>query len=91
MGKNLPKIIEAKMEDKFFFILQITKLLEEQDFSTKLNSTEKRAWQALENFCRNFLGSKKAKDIKEFVQELFLLHTAMGCNMSMKLRIPHSH
>jgi len=69
---------------------QFTQLFEGQDFSRKLNSTERRVWQELENVCRNFLGSKWAENVKEILQVLILLHIAMGCNMSMKLSFPHS-
>ena len=62
-GGNFSKTIETKMEEKFFFIPQITELFEEQDFSTKLKSRERRVWKALENFCRNFLDGKKERKI----------------------------
>jgi len=34
---------------------QIKQLFEDQDFSTKLNSTERRAWKAFESSYRNFI------------------------------------
>jgi len=55
----LGKIFEAKMEEKSFFIPHITQQFEEQDCSIKLNFTERTAWKALENVCRNFLDSTK--------------------------------
>ena len=39
--------------------LHIKKLLEDHDISTKLNGTERRAWEAFENVCRNFLKKRK--------------------------------
>ena len=34
---------------------QIKELFKEQDFSTRSNSTERRAWKAFEKVCRNFV------------------------------------
>jgi hypothetical protein len=48
--------------------LQITQLTKDQDLNTKLNSTERRAWKALENVYRNFLGNEKAENYSETVQ-----------------------
>jgi hypothetical protein len=44
------------MKEGIFVGPQMT-LFEDQDFSTKLNSTERRAWKAFENVCRNFPGN----------------------------------
>jgi hypothetical protein len=52
-----------------------------QDFSTKLNSTEIRGWQASENVCRNFLGSESAENYSEILQELIYTQSAMWCNI----------
>jgi hypothetical protein len=42
----------AKIKEGIFFGLQITQILEDKDFSSKLNSTEIRAWKAYENICK---------------------------------------
>ena len=39
--------------------LQIKQLFEDHDFSTKLNATERRGWEAFENVCSTFLGNEK--------------------------------
>jgi hypothetical protein len=54
-----PKISKTKMREGIFVGPQIKQLLEDHDFSTKLNATDRRAWEALENICRNFLGKEK--------------------------------
>ena len=65
----------------------IKKLLEDHDISTKLNGTERRAWKAFENVCRNILGNKKVENYSEIVHELISSYSAMGCNMSSKLYV----
>jgi hypothetical protein len=46
--QKFPKPNEAKTKEGVFVCRQIT-LFEEQHLSTKLNSTERRAWKASEN------------------------------------------
>jgi hypothetical protein len=46
LRQKCPKINEAKIKEGIFVGPQIT-LLEKQDFSTKLNFTERKAWQTL--------------------------------------------
>ena len=61
LRQEFPKISEAKMKEGIFIGPQITQLFEDQDFTTKLYATERRAWKALENVCRNFLGNEKVE------------------------------
>jgi hypothetical protein len=78
------------MKVGIFFVPQITQIFEDEVFSRKSNSTGKRVWQAFENVCRNFL-DKKAENYGETVQELISSHSAVGCNMSVKLHFLHFH
>jgi len=47
------------MTERLFVGPKIIQLFEDQNFSTKLNSRERRAWKVFENVCRNFLDNKK--------------------------------
>jgi hypothetical protein len=42
LRQKFPKISEAKMKEGIFIGPQIEQLLKDQDFTTKLNSTERR-------------------------------------------------
>jgi len=59
LRQRFPKISEAKVKAEIFVGPQIAQLFEKHDFSAKLNSTERRAWKALENICRNLLSNEK--------------------------------
>jgi hypothetical protein len=59
LRQRFSKISEAKIKAEIFVGPQIAQLFQEHDFSVKLNSTERRAFKALENICRNFLGNEK--------------------------------
>jgi hypothetical protein len=72
---------EAKKREGIFVGPQFAQLFEDHDFSTKLNSTERRAWKAFENICRNFLSKEKAENYGETVQELISSQSAMGRSM----------
>ena len=90
LRQTFPKISEAKMKDGIFTDPHITQLFEDQDFIIKLNSRDRKGWKAFENVCRNFLGNTTAENCSETVQELISSHSAMGCNMLMKLHFLHS-
>jgi len=61
LRQKFPKISEAKVKDVVSFGLQITQQFEDQNLSTKLNSTERNTWKVADNICRNFLGNEKRK------------------------------
>jgi hypothetical protein len=44
LRQKFSKISEAKMKEGIFIGSQIKQLFEDQDFSTELNSRERRAW-----------------------------------------------
>jgi hypothetical protein len=85
LKQTFPKISETKLQEGSFVGPQIKQIFEDQTFSTKLNATERRAWGAFENICRDFLGNKIVENCSENVQELIPLYSAIGCNMSLKL------
>jgi hypothetical protein len=76
--EKLAKIIEAKMKEKIFIAPspQIKRLFEDEDLSTKLNATERKAWEAFGKVCRNFLCNEKAENYSEILQEL-IHHTVL--------------
>jgi hypothetical protein len=71
--QEFPKISEAKKKEAIFVGPQTVQAFEEQNFSRKLDSTERSVWKAFENICRNFLGNKKAENCSEIVQELIFI------------------
>ena len=89
--QTFPKISDAKMKEGILVRAQIIQLFEDQHFSTKLNFTGRRAWKALWNVCRNFLGNEKSENYSDIVQELISSGNVMGYSMSLKLHFLHSH
>jgi len=91
LRQKFPNVCDAKLKKCIFIHPQMKQLFEDQDFSTKLNSTQRRAWKSSENACRNFLGKEKEENYSASVQEPISSHSSMGCNMSSKLHCLHSH
>lgn len=86
-----PRLSEAKIKEGVFIGPQIKAVLKNEEFESKLNKTEKRAWNAFKSVCNNFLGNKKAVNYKQLVNELIKAYENMHCNMSLKLHFLHSH
>jgi hypothetical protein len=56
-----------------------------------LSSAERRAWEAFENVCSNFVGNRKSENYIEIVEELLSSYCVLGCNMQVKLHFLQSH
>jgi hypothetical protein len=61
LRQNVPKINEINMKDVIFFGLRNKQQFEDHNFGTKSNATERRAWGAFTNVCRNFIGNERAE------------------------------
>jgi len=91
LRQKFPTTSEAKTKGEIFVGTHSTQSFENQDFSTKLNSAERRAWKVFENVCRIFLNNEKAGYYSEIMQKLISSYSAVGCNMSLKLHVLHYH
>ena len=70
---------------------QAKQLFQDPDFRNQLNFAEKRAWEAFENVCSNFLGNTKSEAYIEIVEDLLSSECALRCDMSLKLHFLQSH
>jgi len=59
-------------------------------FNNVLQGEEKKAWDAFRLVSSNFLGNIRAENHKELVEDMSLYHK-LGCNMSLKIHMLHSH
>jgi len=60
LRQNFPKINEAKMKEGIFIGPQIRQIFEDQDFGTKLHSTEEKPGRHLKASAATFWAIKKA-------------------------------
>ena len=60
-------------------------------FLVKLSPTEREAWQCFIDVVNGFLGNHKVENYKEAMPRLIDTYQQMGCRMSLKLHVLHSH
>jgi len=65
--------------------------MQDKQFDEDLNETERNAWLPFKRICKNFLGSHKAANYQDVVQDLLTSYKAMGCNMGLKIHFLESH
>lgn len=86
-----PKLSEAKIKAGVFVGPQIKKLMHDSKFPDKLSALEKRAWRSFVAVVRGFLGNNKEENYQELIGDLLKSYKEMGCRMSLKLHMLHSH
>lgn len=86
-----PNLSTAKIEAGVFNGPQIKKVLEFEHFELLLNEEEGEAWAAFKDVIAGFLGNHRAPDFQERVQKLLEAYRIMGCRMSLKMHLLHSH
>ena len=91
LQEKFPKLLEAKIEAGIFDGLQIKKVLEDKHFEMLLNHLELDAWLAFRSVVTGFLGNNRARDYEERVESQLNAYERMGCNMSLKAHLLHSH
>ena len=70
---------------------QIREVLKDPHFEKSLSIFEFYAWQAFKWLCANFLGNAKSPSFQPGVNDLLEAYRKMGCSMSLKMHILHSH
>jgi hypothetical protein len=86
-----PKLSEAKLKEGIFIGPQIKQLQNDVIFPRKLHKLEQKAWNSFKWLCENFLGNKKSPNYEDGVKTLLNAYAAMGCRMSLKVHMLHSH
>ena len=70
---------------------QVKRLMMSNSFSEKLSAVERRAWKSFVSVVVGFHGNHKADNFRNIVEELVDAYEKMGCRMSLKLHVLHSH
>jgi hypothetical protein len=60
-------------------------------FNSLLQGDEKKAWNAFRLLSSNFLGNIRAENYKELIEDILSLYHKLGCNISLKIHMLHSH
>ena len=86
-----PKLSEAKVKAEIFVGSQVKRRMKSDSFSEKLSAVERRAWKSFVSVVEGFLGNHKADNFRNIVEKLVDAYEKMGCRMSLKLHVLHSH
>lgn len=86
-----PKLSEAKIKGGIFVGPQVRTLMKDGEFMRKLLPLERKAWKSFIDIVNGFLGNHRVDNYKEVVQHLTENYHNMGCRMSLKLHVLHSH
>ena len=70
---------------------QIRKIVLDGTFITYLKRKEKLAFESFKKVCDNFLGNHGSEDCVQVVNDLLSHYHDMGCNISLKVHVLHSH
>ena len=70
---------------------QIRKIALDETFIAHLKRKEKLSFESFKKLCDNFMGNHLSEDYVQLVNDLLSLDHDMGCNMSLKVHVLHSH
>lgn len=70
---------------------QIRDLFKCSEFKAKLTPLEENTWNCIANVCQNLLSTTRTPNSECLVDEMVAAMYAMGCNMSLKIHLIHSH
>ena len=85
LRNKFPKMSDAKIKEGIFIGPP------DQGTDEDVNETERNAWLSFKRICKDFLGTYKAANYQDAVQDLLTLYKAMGFNMSLKIHFLESH
>ena len=86
-----PGLTMEKLKAGIFDGPQIRQLIWDPEFETAMNEVELEAWRAFVLVVKNFLGTNKARNYTELVNNMLAVFRNLGCNMSVKMHYLFSH
>ena len=78
--KKFPNVSDAKIKEGIYIGPQIRELMQDKQFDEGLNVTERNECLFFKRICKDCLGTDKATNYRDVVQDLFISYKAMGCN-----------
>ncbi|GBN56171.1 hypothetical protein AVEN_21591-1 [Araneus ventricosus] len=66
-------------------------MMKDENFETKMESSERKAWESFKLVITSFLGNKKDPNYKSIVEEMIKNFNILGCSKSLKVHFLDSH
>ncbi|GBN05118.1 hypothetical protein AVEN_132104-1 [Araneus ventricosus] len=82
---QFPSLSEAKLKEGVFVGPDIRKMMKDENFETKQETNERKAWESFELVITSILGNKKDPNYKSIVKEMIKNFKILGCSMSLKV------
>ncbi|GBN84752.1 hypothetical protein AVEN_256830-1 [Araneus ventricosus] len=82
---------EARLKEGVFVRPDIKKIMKDENFETKMETNERKAWEYFKLVITSFLGNKKDPNYKSIVEEMIKNFKILGCSMSLKVHFLDSH
>ncbi|GBL75035.1 hypothetical protein AVEN_243825-1 [Araneus ventricosus] len=76
---QFPGLSEAKLKEGVFVGPDIRKMMKDDNFETKMETNERKAWESFKLVITSFLGNKKDPNYKSIVEELTKNFKILGC------------
>ncbi|GBN54563.1 hypothetical protein AVEN_204493-1 [Araneus ventricosus] len=83
--EQFPGLSEAKLKEGVFEGPDIRKMMKDENFETKMETNERKAWESFKLVITSFLGNKKDPNYKSIVEEMIKNFKILGCSMSLKV------
>ena len=81
LAEKFPRLSEAKIKRELLWVLR----------SASSKRYVQQPWDAFRLVSTNFLGNIRAENYKELIEDMLTLYHKLGCNMSLKIHMLHSH
>ncbi|GBN50343.1 hypothetical protein AVEN_45574-1 [Araneus ventricosus] len=91
---QFPGLSEEKLKKGVFIGPNIRKMMKDENFETKMETNERKAWESFKLVITSFLGNKKDPNYKSIVEKVITNFKTLGCSMSLKVhfkRFKYSH
>ncbi|GBO02081.1 hypothetical protein AVEN_90883-1 [Araneus ventricosus] len=82
---QFPGLSEAKLKEGVFKGSDIRKIMKDENFETKIETNERKAWESFKLVIITFLGNEKDPNYKSIVEEIIKNFKILGCSMSLKV------
>ena len=91
LAEKFPRLSEAKIKEGFLWVLRSASSSEKICSTTYFRVTRKKAWDAFRPVSTTFLGNIRTENYKKLIEDVLSLYHKLGCNMSLKILMLHSH
>ncbi|GBL90588.1 hypothetical protein AVEN_179491-1 [Araneus ventricosus] len=88
---QFPGLSETKLKEGVFIGPDIRKIMKDENFETKMETNERKAWESFKLIITSFLGNKKDPSYKSIVEEMIKNFKILVCSMSLKVHFLDSH